>query len=155
MRFGARDYDPETGRWTSKDPILFDGGDLNLYGYVLRDPINYMDPDGQVAQYVTGALFLGILAYGAYDAVSEFIKDLIDLDKATETQDKIDIKTDPEAWLKANKERNDALLKAMRTGAGVVMSCPGTTPNGPIPFSTNEVIVSGTGTLIINSAKNK
>ena len=27
VRFGARDYDPETGRWTSKDPIGFAGGD--------------------------------------------------------------------------------------------------------------------------------
>ncbi|MEA3411387.1 MAG: RHS repeat-associated core domain-containing protein, partial [Pseudomonadota bacterium] len=34
VRFGARDYDPETGRWTAKDPIRFDGGDSNLYGYV-------------------------------------------------------------------------------------------------------------------------
>ncbi len=46
VRFGARDYDPYTGRWTSKDPILFDGGDTNLYGYVLNDPINFVDPDG-------------------------------------------------------------------------------------------------------------
>ena len=43
----VRDYDPETGRWTSKDPILFAGGDTNLYGYVLADPINFIDPDGQ------------------------------------------------------------------------------------------------------------
>ncbi len=46
VRFGARDYDPETGRWTSKDPILFGGGDVNLYGYVLNDPINWSDPSG-------------------------------------------------------------------------------------------------------------
>jgi len=46
VRFGARDYDPETGRWTAKDPILFGGGDLNLYGYVLNDPLNWMDPYG-------------------------------------------------------------------------------------------------------------
>ena len=39
-RFGARDYDAETGRWTAKDPILFNGGDTNLYGYVLQDPVN-------------------------------------------------------------------------------------------------------------------
>ncbi|MGH9892171.1 MAG: RHS repeat domain-containing protein [bacterium] len=26
VRFGARDYDPETGRWTAKDPIWFRGG---------------------------------------------------------------------------------------------------------------------------------
>ena len=46
VRFGARDYDPQTGRWTAKDPILFDGGDTNLYGYVLQDPINLLDPTG-------------------------------------------------------------------------------------------------------------
>lgn len=44
--FGVRDYDPETGRWTSKDPILFNGGDTNLFGYVLNDPINLIDPSG-------------------------------------------------------------------------------------------------------------
>ena len=42
-RFGARDYDAETGRWTAKDPILFGGGDSNLYGYVLQDPVNGID----------------------------------------------------------------------------------------------------------------
>ena len=45
-RFGARDYDPNTGRWTAKDPILFAGGDTNLYGYVNNDPINARDPEG-------------------------------------------------------------------------------------------------------------
>lgn len=29
------EYDPETERWISKDPIRFEGGDTNLYGYVL------------------------------------------------------------------------------------------------------------------------
>ncbi|MBK9610008.1 RHS repeat-associated core domain-containing protein [Candidatus Amarobacter glycogenicus] len=33
VRFGARDYDPQTGRWTAKDPIGFAGGDTNLYAY--------------------------------------------------------------------------------------------------------------------------
>ena len=46
-RFGARDYDAETGRWTAKDPILFDGGDSNLYGYVLQDPVNLIDRNGK------------------------------------------------------------------------------------------------------------
>ncbi|HEY6564192.1 MAG TPA: RHS repeat-associated core domain-containing protein, partial [Pirellulaceae bacterium] len=46
VRFGARDYDPEVGRWTAKDPILFAGGDTNLYGYVLNDPVNFVDPSG-------------------------------------------------------------------------------------------------------------
>ena len=45
-RFGARDYDPSIGRWTAKDPIGFGGGDVNLYGYTLSDPINKMDSSG-------------------------------------------------------------------------------------------------------------
>ena len=46
VRFGLRDYDPETGRWTAKDPILFEGGDSDLYGYVGNDPVNWIDPTG-------------------------------------------------------------------------------------------------------------
>jgi RHS repeat-associated protein len=46
VHFGARDYDPETGRWLSKDPILFNAGDTNLYGYAVNDPINMVDPSG-------------------------------------------------------------------------------------------------------------
>ncbi|CCQ90849.1 conserved hypothetical protein [Nitrospina gracilis 3/211] len=46
VRFGARDYDPEVGRWTTKDPIRFDGGDVNLYGYAFNDFINSSDASG-------------------------------------------------------------------------------------------------------------
>jgi len=46
VRFGARDYDPEVGRWTAKDPIRFAGGDANLYGYALGDSVNWLDPIG-------------------------------------------------------------------------------------------------------------
>jgi len=46
VRFGARDYDSTTGRWTTKDPIGFDGGTTNLYAYVGGDPINATDPTG-------------------------------------------------------------------------------------------------------------
>jgi RHS repeat-associated protein len=48
IRFGARDYDPVTGRWTAKDPIGFSGGDTNLYAYVGGEPVNRIDPGGRV-----------------------------------------------------------------------------------------------------------
>ena len=46
VRFGARDYDALSGRWTCKDPIYFAGGEPCLYGYVGDDPINNIDPSG-------------------------------------------------------------------------------------------------------------
>ena len=46
VRFGYRDYDPDTGRWTAKDPIGFSGGDTDLYGYVQNNPVNWVDPWG-------------------------------------------------------------------------------------------------------------
>lgn len=45
-RFGYRDYDADVGRWTAKDPIGFEGGDTDLYGYVVGDPVNGIDPEG-------------------------------------------------------------------------------------------------------------
>jgi RHS repeat-associated protein len=73
VRFGARDYDAEVGRWTGKDPILFRGGETSLYVYVGGDPINSLDPTGLVT------LGLGIqLQAGAGGTVSVsfmFLKD--------------------------------------------------------------------------------
>jgi RHS repeat-associated protein len=40
-----RAYDPDLGRWVSRDPIEEDGG-LNLYGYAGNNPSNLNDPNG-------------------------------------------------------------------------------------------------------------
>lgn len=67
VRFGARDYDPEVGRWTSKDPIRFTAGDSNLYSYVFIDPINLVDPNGEVAvQAVASVIGATMGGYSAY-----------------------------------------------------------------------------------------
>ncbi len=49
VRFGARDYDAEVGRWTAKDSVLFDGDGPNLYVYVRGDPVNLVDRSGRKA----------------------------------------------------------------------------------------------------------
>jgi RHS repeat-associated protein len=71
VRFGARDYDPETGRWTAKDPIRFAGGDTNLYGYVLNDPINSIDAEGTLSP----AAAIGIIAtgYAIYNVIDNLM----------------------------------------------------------------------------------
>jgi RHS repeat-associated protein len=46
VRFGLRDYDPFTGRFTAKDPLGYAAGDPDLYGYCLDEPVNAVDPTG-------------------------------------------------------------------------------------------------------------
>ncbi len=73
VRFGARDYDVETGRWTTKDPIRFGGGDTNLYGYVLNDPVNFVDPNGQFALHLHFGITYAAArdsGYGVIDSLS-------------------------------------------------------------------------------------
>jgi len=45
----ARYYDPQVGRFISEDPIGFEGGDVNLYAYVGNNPVNLIDPNGELA----------------------------------------------------------------------------------------------------------
>src|SRR5262249_6575584 len=45
MLCGARWYDPYIGRWLSRDPIEYEGGD-NLYAYCENNPVNGIDPSG-------------------------------------------------------------------------------------------------------------
>ncbi|HVW30878.1 MAG TPA: LamG-like jellyroll fold domain-containing protein [Polyangiaceae bacterium] len=46
VQFGARDYDSQTGRWTSKDATRFDASQTNLYMYAENDPVNMHDSSG-------------------------------------------------------------------------------------------------------------
>ncbi|WP_319469496.1 RHS repeat-associated core domain-containing protein [uncultured Pseudodesulfovibrio sp.] len=46
VRFGFRDYDTYTSRWTAPDPIGDAGRDSDWYGYCLDDPVNANDPLG-------------------------------------------------------------------------------------------------------------
>jgi hypothetical protein len=45
-------FDPNLGRWMQNDPIGFEGGDVNLYGYEGENPVRYVDPSGMApAEY--------------------------------------------------------------------------------------------------------
>jgi RHS repeat-associated protein len=75
VTLGARDYDPVTGRWVSKDPVRFGGGDSNLYAYVVGDPVNLFDPSGNGPVGLGGclatALIFGYPASECFDEEAE------------------------------------------------------------------------------------
>lgn len=58
VRFGLRDYDPQSGRWTARDPILYDSGQANLYAYVNNNPVQLRDPCGMFC--VGGSAYAGV-----------------------------------------------------------------------------------------------
>ncbi|CAM2064196.1 hypothetical protein SCOR_02435 [Sulfidibacter corallicola] len=61
----ARTYNPKYGRFLQTDPVtvtserLFDPEQLNLYGYVRNSPVSAVDPTGEIAWAVAGALIGG------------------------------------------------------------------------------------------------
>ncbi len=56
--YRGRYYEPAFQRFISQDPMDFSGGDTNLYGYVLKDPLVLRDPTGRllIEIFVGGAV---------------------------------------------------------------------------------------------------
>ena len=80
VHFGARDYDPETGSFTRKDPSRFGGGE-NLYAYADGDPVNFVDPDGLgIGGALLGGVEGGAVGYAEEGAVQVLDKDFTGLD---------------------------------------------------------------------------
>ncbi|MDB5313782.1 MAG: hypothetical protein JWO38_7984 [Gemmataceae bacterium] len=50
--FGRREEDPVVGRWTTMDPLRFDGSDVDLYRVENNNPYIYVDAEGEAALVV-------------------------------------------------------------------------------------------------------
>jgi RHS repeat-associated protein len=46
--YRARYYSPSLDRFVAEDPLGLSGGDVNMYGYALQSPTNYVDPFGLI-----------------------------------------------------------------------------------------------------------
>ncbi len=64
---GAREYDPEIGRFLQPDPRPtgpeLQWGQLNRWAYCANDPVNASDPSGEVGVTSGEAIFGGVLAF--------------------------------------------------------------------------------------------
>jgi RHS repeat-associated protein len=78
VRFGARDYEPSVGRWTAPDPLLFIGGQTNLYVYVENGPVNWTDPYGLLVGPLTQVWGRKVMGQNAQEAaVSGVLADVL------------------------------------------------------------------------------
>ncbi len=77
VRFGFRDYDPATGRFTARDPLLYGGGRTGLYVYAGNDPIGRADPTG-LDETVAGQ----IKSFAADKAISKGLDSLATTNKS-------------------------------------------------------------------------
>ena len=59
--YRARYYDPISGRFLTKDPIGFAGGDVNLYRYVQNNPLNFTGPTGEIFPVLLVPYLAGVL----------------------------------------------------------------------------------------------
>src|SRR6266498_2652979 len=62
-----RAYDPDLGRWITRDPIGEAGG-VNLYGYVENDPDSFVDPLGlarTLREVINALITAGVMTYEA------------------------------------------------------------------------------------------
>ncbi|MGC8893188.1 MAG: DUF5675 family protein [Candidatus Saccharicenans sp.] len=70
--FGARYYDPTLYRLLSPDPViptdkaLYNAQRWNLYGYCLGNPVNFIDPFGDIVIEIYRTKYTGYATYGVY-----------------------------------------------------------------------------------------
>ena len=111
-RFGYRDYDTSTGKWTAKDPIGFAGGDTNLYGYVLGDPVGFVDPSGKYAVPVA-IIVGGVIIYLYIDTIMDWF------DFVNNSSDRMDENrpiVTPQDYLDYRNRVNDQLQDSIDIG---------------------------------------
>jgi RHS repeat-associated protein len=126
VRFGARDYDAEIGRWTGKDPIGFDGGDTELYGYCGNDPVNGIDPNGLDWLQNAYDFDVGLLHNVSFGLLDWFVKATSEGVEADECS----------GWYKGGQIAGDAWWLAFSAGA--------TAENPRLYKTSSELVNQGT-----------
>ncbi len=127
--FRARWYDPATGRWLSNDPIGISGG-LNQYVFCGNDPVNFVDPMGEVvwpAIKIAGAIFAvtkGVVAFWNASTASRNI---------SEARQHADWLYEIGEYEAAAAQMREAYGDACAASVELIRNVPGTSFTGPLP----------------------
>ncbi len=131
-----RAYSAELGRWLNRDPIGETGG-VNLYGYVLNNPVNWVDPDGEIAQYVAGITAAVLGAIGAISVIMNLTDafDEHEEEKAKLKCEQDESNIDDPFGVQAELDRRRTIENSIREGALRDASKSGGAlgPSSPIP----------------------
>jgi RHS repeat-associated protein len=120
----GRPYDTKTGRWPSRDPIAEAGG-INLYEYVGNDPIDKIDPTGELNP---GRIPVIITTQAAGGGPEDIIVDIIDIG--------IILWPDSNSNCKKCKPCNPPV----GTKAVARTDYPPSKPHGPIPTPHSHIV---------------
>lgn len=100
--YRARYYDPDLGRFLSRDPRGLDAGDPNLYRYVRNSPVSLTDPTGQLGLIelfvIKEALFGAILAPSVDELATIGCRSALLYTEIAEVLAWWDIEFDYDAW---------------------------------------------------------
>ncbi len=153
----ARYYDPDTGRFLSRDPwpgLIDELQSQNDYLYVKNNPVRFVDPSGKIA--VVAVVGVALLAYGTYVTIDGFI------DLSTKKYDAyveakrayydIDTYTDENM----DQRRNEVLLATAdlyNSAADVAINAQGTTLTGPlgVPQSWLALTIRQSGKIVTDT----
>jgi len=133
VRFGARDYDAEVGRWTAKDPIRFNSRGANLYDYAAGNAINNTDSTGLAGYFdnlITGldarairaaetgnGSLLAAIGWQSLSTAIDAVRVASSFYLPVDILSIIDILTDPcKPWLTGNGKLHDLSFELL-TGA--------------------------------------
>ena len=77
--YGAREYDPTTGMFTSMDPLCEKYYNVSPYAYCAGNPVRYVDPDGRTIQ-ITNKDETWTYTFGTtYDGQNKYIRSVYEL----------------------------------------------------------------------------
>jgi RHS repeat-associated protein len=105
LHMRARYYDTDTGRFLSRDPLGFGGGDLNLYAYVRGNPVLRIDPNGLSIKEDTKAILKDIFSINDLKVIDTFLESYLTLVAKRDSYSK-----DDKRYINLNRAASVALV---------------------------------------------